>query len=223
MIEYLNQNSGFFSLVFAFVVAISTLVYAILTSMLVSETRKMRKMQTEPNISIRIESNERAIKYVDIIVENIGAGPAFNIKFFLKNDLKLFANDKLSEIGFIKNGLKYLAPKQKLRYPLLDLNSVLKNDSNKLIEISVIFSDYLNEKYKSNFEINFEEFRNLLQIGSPSLLEISRSIKKISEDLSYLVSGSRRLKIDSYNSQDREKAEKEWEEEANKTKNERET
>lgn len=218
MIEFFNQNSGFLSLVFAAIVAASTVVYAILTSKLVSETRRMRKMQTEPNISVRVESNERAIKFVDIVVENIGAGPAFDVKFRLKDDLKLFANDKFSEIGFIKNGLKYLAPKQKLRYFLLDLPRVLNDDSIRPLEINVEFKDYLNENYKSKFEINFDEFRNLSQMGSPPLLEISRSIKKISEDLSYLVSGSRKLKIDSYDKKDREEEEKAWEEQINKSK-----
>jgi hypothetical protein len=40
IIEIINQNSGLMTLLFSGVVALSTLIYAILTWQLVSETRK---------------------------------------------------------------------------------------------------------------------------------------------------------------------------------------
>lgn len=54
-LEFLNRNSGALSLVFAMVVAIATVFYAILTHRLVEETERMRLAQTEPSVSVRIE------------------------------------------------------------------------------------------------------------------------------------------------------------------------
>jgi hypothetical protein len=54
IIEIINQNSGLMTLLFSGVVAVSTLIYAILTWQLVSETRKTREAQTEPKIEVRI-------------------------------------------------------------------------------------------------------------------------------------------------------------------------
>ena len=48
VLEFLNENRGAFAVAFSAVVAIATIVYAILTWRLVSETRKMRVAQTEP-------------------------------------------------------------------------------------------------------------------------------------------------------------------------------
>lgn len=48
VLEFLNENRGAFAVAFSAVVAITTVVYAILTWRLVSETRKMRVAQTEP-------------------------------------------------------------------------------------------------------------------------------------------------------------------------------
>ena len=45
---WLTQNGN---LLFSGIVAISTVVYAFLTWQLVSETRKMRKVQTEPSVA----------------------------------------------------------------------------------------------------------------------------------------------------------------------------
>lgn len=58
MLNFLNQNSGAFLVLFSLVVTGATVFYAILTSRLVSETRKMREAQTEPNVSVNISSKE---------------------------------------------------------------------------------------------------------------------------------------------------------------------
>ena len=52
ILEFLNQNSGAFSVLFSGLVALATVVYVVLTWKLVSETKKMRKVQTEPKICV---------------------------------------------------------------------------------------------------------------------------------------------------------------------------
>jgi hypothetical protein len=47
-------------LVFSGVVALSTVVYAVLTWKLVAETRKMREAQTEPKVSVFVEMNDQS-------------------------------------------------------------------------------------------------------------------------------------------------------------------
>ena len=50
IVECLNNNSGVLTLIFTAVVALSTVCYVVLTAKLVSETRKIREVQTEPKI-----------------------------------------------------------------------------------------------------------------------------------------------------------------------------
>ena len=47
-LEFLNHDIAVLTIFFSGVVAASTVVYAVLTWKLVSETRKMREVQTEP-------------------------------------------------------------------------------------------------------------------------------------------------------------------------------
>ena len=115
-LEFLNQNSGAFAVIFSAVVAIATIVYAILTWRLVSETRKMREAQTEPKISATIQPREEWINFIDMVIQNIGLGPAYNIKFEINPDFEYIKGKFLSELGFMKNALKYLAPNQKLQF-----------------------------------------------------------------------------------------------------------
>jgi hypothetical protein len=76
MLNFLNQNSGAFLVLFSLVVTGATVFYAILTSRLVSETRKMREAQTEPNVSVNISSKEETTYLKDMLIQNIGLGAA---------------------------------------------------------------------------------------------------------------------------------------------------
>ncbi len=112
LLEFLNQNSGAFAVMFSALVAIATIVYAILTWKLVSETRKMRETQTEPKVSVTIQPREEWINFIDMVIQNIGLGPAYNIKFEVSPDFEYAKGKFLSDLGFMKNGLRYLAPNQ---------------------------------------------------------------------------------------------------------------
>jgi hypothetical protein len=86
----LNQNLGIISLVFAGVVAISTIIYALLTWKLVNETSKLREFQTEPRISLSVELDQNTVTLMDLTIENIGHGPAYTIAFEIFPDFKYF-------------------------------------------------------------------------------------------------------------------------------------
>lgn len=79
--KFLNENSAALTVIFSAVVTLATAVYAILTWILVSETRKMRQVQTEPKIEISLQSLDIAVHIVRLHIRNIGLGPALNIRF----------------------------------------------------------------------------------------------------------------------------------------------
>lgn len=133
-LEFLNQNSGAFAVIFSAIVAFSTVIYAILTWKLVSETRKMRKVQTEPKVSVIIQPREEWINFIDMIIQNIGLGPAYNIKFEVNPDFEYAKGKFLSELGFMKNGLKYLAPNQKLQFFLTSMTENSEEKAKKLLK-----------------------------------------------------------------------------------------
>jgi hypothetical protein len=51
-----------------------------------------------------------------MVIQNVGLGPAYNIKFKLDPDFEYGEGKFLSDLGFVRNGLKYLAPNQKLQF-----------------------------------------------------------------------------------------------------------
>ena len=77
--------------IFAGVVAASTVVYAVLTSRLVTETRRMREVQTEPRVSIRVEVDHTGRPGYELTIRNEGQGAAKNVKFEFEGDPSYFS------------------------------------------------------------------------------------------------------------------------------------
>ncbi len=170
-----------FTLIFTGIVAVSTIVYARLTSKLVSETRKMRKVQTDPIIAVFIQQQDDH-NLLDLIIQNIGLGPAYDIKFELNGDIDIVPDvgRPVSERNFIKNGIKYLAPNKKISCYLTDLLEKTSEKEKTSIEVTVHYEDNLKNPYENNYTINLSEWIGLLSIdGKPKPLEtIAKDINK---------------------------------------------
>lgn len=220
LLEFLNQNSGAFAVIFSAVVAVATIVYAILTWRLVSETRKMREAQTEPKVSVTIQPREEWINFIDMVIQNIGLGPAHNIKFNVKPDFEYAKEKFLSELGFMKNGLRYLAPNQKLQFFLTSMIENFEEKTKKPFEIRVTYQNSVGKKYEDVYIIDFSQLIGLSQLGEPSLYKIAKNIEKIQEDIYHLSTGFHRMKVIRYTKEDVEKETKQLLERANKPKKE---
>jgi len=202
MLEFLNENSGAFAVAFSAVVAIATIVYAILTWRLVSETRKMREAQTEPKISVTIQPREEWISLIDMVIQNIGLGPAYNIKFEIKPDFEYAKGNFLSELGLIKSGLRYLAPNQKLQFFLTSMIENFEEKTKKPFKVKVTYQNSMGKKYEDAYVIDFSQLIGLRRLGRPPLYEIAKNIEKIKEDLHLLSIGFRRMKVSRYTKED---------------------
>ncbi len=205
VLEFLNQNSGSFAVIFSAIVAIATTVYAILTWKLTLETRRMREAQTEPRVSVTIQPREEWINFIDIVIQSIGLGPAYNVKFKVEPDFEYAKGNFLSELGFIKNGLRYLAPNQKLQFFLTSMIENFEEKTKYSFEIKVTYKNSLGKKYEDAYIIDFSQLIGLNQLGEPSLYKISKNIEKIQQDIHRLSTGSYRMKIIRYTKEDIEK------------------
>lgn len=193
-LEFLNQNSGAFAVIFSAVVAIATIVYAILTWRLVSETIKMRKVQTEPKISVTIQPSEAWINFVDMVIQNIGSGAAYDIKFRVDPDFEYEKGKFLSDFGFIRNGLKYLAPNQKLHFFLTIMTENFKEKIKTFFEIMVTYHNSAGKTYKDTYLIDFSHLEGLRNAGEPPLYKIAKNIENIQKDIHNLSTGFHELK-----------------------------
>jgi len=215
LLEYLDTHSDAFIVVFTAVVTISTVVYAILTAILVSETRKMREVQTEPKIHITIESFEFAINIVRLNIQNIGLGPARNLRFepsvisgeeSAENLLKEF-----TQSNFFSTGLRHFSPSQNIYSTFSDTTKDFEGKSNSVLSFKLSYESATGKNYSDEVIIDMSEIKGNYQLGKPSLYSISKSLEKMQKDVGHIVSGYKRVQTDVYSDEDRKNEEKERE------------
>jgi hypothetical protein len=216
MLEFLNQNSGVLTVIFAGVVTLSTVVYAVLTGLLVAETRRMRQAQTEPRVEVIIKPREEWINLIHVYVRNIGLGPAYEISFDISAEAeeegaKALIQD-FTRTQFFITGLRYLGPGQEVISDYSQMTEKFEAKIKSVLILVVRYKSATGKDYVDRYRIDFSEFKERTQIGKPHLYAIAQHLEKIQQDFSRLATGFNRIKADVYNSEDREKEKKEWEE-----------
>lgn len=212
MLDFINSNIGLLTIIFSGVVAISTVVYAILTAHLVSETKKLRKIQIEPEIAVYILPRKEWINFIDIIIENIGQGPAYNIKFHFDKSLKVLKDKDIKRINILNKGIHYMAPKQKINFFITSMIENFEEKSKLVINVIVKYKSLNNKNYESKYILDFSQFLGVIQLGEPPLYKISKNIEAIKKDIHSLSTGFHKLKVYTYNSKDRSNEKKEIDE-----------
>lgn len=188
-------------IVFTGVVAGSTVAYALLTWRLVSETRRMRESQTEPRVSMRIEFNE-GIGHggMELVIRNEGQGPAQNIKFAFEGDPTYFIEygqqEPVDQIPVIKNGLRYLGPRQSFR---LILGWIFGEAFNRATQMPWTFHvDYeslVGRPRTDTYILDFSQFSDLIVGNRPPLVEIEKHLHSIQKDVRHMTTGFRKIQV----------------------------
>lgn len=156
-------------LVFSGLVAMSTVVYALLTWKLVNETRKIREFQITPDINVYFEISETNASFFYIVIENMGLGVALNVNFNIKKDFQNYDDEfyKLSSKGIITKGLKNFYPKQRFRYFFTDLSHNHEKKLTDSINLQVSYEDILKGKYTKQFELILDEISGSSKFNPP--------------------------------------------------------
>lgn len=207
-LNFLNSNTGSFNVLFTFFVAMATIVYAVLTWRLVSETEKLRIAQTEPDVSVIIQPHENWINFIDMIIKNIGSGPAYGINFKVNPDFEFSKSNYLSKLNFIRDGIRYLAPQQKFQFFLTSMVEDFDKKIKTPFDIEITYKNKFGKQYKNTFRIDFSELSGLNQLGEPPLYKISKNIENIQKDIHHLSTGFHKLKTIVYTKKDIEQENK---------------
>lgn len=210
-IVYLNSNSGALTVVFTAVVTISTVAYAILTWSLVSETKRMREVQTEPRIEITLKSLDYAINIVRLHIRNIGLGPAKNIRFTSHissgGDVAEKLLEEFNKANFLKVGLKYFGPGHELYSGYTQITKDFDAKIASVLLYDVEYESFTGKKYKDQITIDISERKGTTQLGKPNLYAIAQSIEAIEKEFSHVVSGFKKIHADVYTTKDRDREE----------------
>lgn len=192
--DWVNNNSGILSLIFSCVVAISAGIYAWLTWSLVSETKKMRKVQTEPEVCAYLQIKPGWGRSLQLVIHNIGLGTAFNVKYEIKfvynQDIIKKLNEKKAKSlksRNLKNEVNILPPNQKV-FPYIIVYSIGKTEIYEYLDIEISYKNQKNEEVKKQFTPHLSEFIDVEGMRDDWPDELITKIYGVSETISGLKS-----------------------------------
>lgn len=198
-LQIINANSGAINLLFSLAVASATVFYAVLTHRLVSETKRMREVQTEPALSIWIEPSEHGVNFINLVIENSGQGSAHSIALTSVPNFQRFREKYLADLGLFKHGIKHLAPRQRITFFLTSILEDVHGHDKDLgrldFTVEARYSSSIGRMFADTFPIHFESFEGFGTIGTPPLISIAQDIDKIQKDIGRIASGFNKLQV----------------------------
>ena len=179
VIDFLDSHSGA-------VTAIATVVLVCITGYYAQQTGRLVKATNTPKIAIYLAYDEMHFNCGYICVENIGTGPAHDVQFKTDLSFNLYDSESsegetLENVGFIKNGIKYLPPGQK-NQSWMSLHGRLEGLEHTPLEVAVTYKDSVGKKNSDCFCIDFSELPGLSYHRS-LLFQITEQLEKINESL----------------------------------------
>ncbi|MBP6014614.1 MAG: hypothetical protein KBA31_20465 [Alphaproteobacteria bacterium] len=189
MLSYLNANSGALTVIFTAIVTVSTVAYAVLTQRLVSETKQLRRAETEPALVVYLSPSDRWVNLFYLVIHNHGKGVARNIKWSL-----VPSREELTTLGVkatslaLLDGFAQLAPDQRVRSFFGSVAELLKDPPMQAIQISVSYENDARQVATANFLLDVNQFRGIVELGKAADVRIAESLEKLERNLRSVVS-----------------------------------
>jgi hypothetical protein len=194
MQEFLNcldQYNSLLTLLFTGVVAVSTVIYAGLTWSLVSETRAMRQVYTDPKIDFTIRPQYPHFGILNARVQNIGQGPAYNIRF----EIEQISNGTTTETTltllksnqFISKGINYLSPSQYMDTFLEGMYENTKEKFDIKFNVYITYETASGDPLKDFYHVEFSEHEGGALVNNDHIYHSSKHLEKISMNIEKIV------------------------------------
>lgn len=139
------------------IVALATIIYVILTYYLLRNNNKLLKLQNNPRVFVGYETDEKDKSLTFLFVENLGMGPALDIRLSVNPDMSCYdaKHKRISDHPFLRNGVAYLSPGKKVRTFLTGLRKMEKEEFQKKPIIKAVFKNLEEEKFETEYVIDF--------------------------------------------------------------------
>ncbi len=187
VIDWLNTNNGA-------IIGIATVVLVGVTICYTYLTWRLLKANDTPEIAISLRPHEAYIHCVMLCIENIGTGAARNIRFQTDLSFKPDGERALEQVGFLKNGIDYLGPKENIEHFLVSVIGKLDKLKETPLEIGVTYTSSvkLKRRHERTFCLDFGEDEGLATVGKSPLFEIAKAAKDIQKDVRHVTTGFRK-------------------------------
>jgi len=188
-----NLSSATWAIVSSIITALATVALAYLTFVLARATRAMADSSHQPHVVVTFEINQWGIRFLDMVVENCGNSPAYDVEISI--DPMLPSSELRDEGGQPFDKISLLRPSQKLVSSASDWDAV--KDIEFAVNVSWRRSPKTKHRETLSYKYDMRYLRNISFLGSQNPeVQIATEVKKIRENWSSIAAGTRRLKVE---------------------------
>lgn len=134
-----------------------------------------------------IEADYQRLPEIDLVVRNVGGGPAKNIKFDFSATIKSSTGFVLSDLFYLKNGMDFLGPGGEIRCLWDDLQSleeVLKaEDLYRGIAVKIGYEDMTGGHFETDLTINPLLYEGIRNAERKNIENVAEAAEKIANHL----------------------------------------
>lgn len=137
-----------------------------------------------PEVVIFDEPDPSGQAFIFICMENIGTGTAYNINIDTDESFRLYDEETLGEVGFIKHGVKTL-PRGKRVVCWMSILDIHQDQNTHPLNFDITYEDSDGEYYSGHFVISRDEILESSRERYP-LSSIAKEVSRIaksSEDI----------------------------------------
>jgi hypothetical protein len=198
----------------SWVAALATVSISVLTFILAKETWHL------PNVFVAIHPSIVSITFIDVTLQNLGKGIAYNVKFKFINSDGSLADEKsnvifemFNKLSIFKNGCSSMGLGQTLKSFLFGFGDLehkvgKENLFNQKIKIEISFEDSDGNPYRNIIDIDFKDFEGVSLLGNGSsdpTYALYKEVEKIRKALEpVLKRPSKRIGVDVFTEKERQ-------------------
>lgn len=205
------------------VIAFSAAVSAWLTWRLSQDNRTLLKAGTEPEVVAYLAPDPRSGFLLDLVLENVGQGPACDVEYFVDADPADFAKHKVEYVqARTSRKIKSLLPQGARVSRFIGVGNLLYSEDEEArlqpFRVEVWYSNLRGARVgPKEYALDIAELGGSAQI-EPSEERLAKSMEKIEKHIGHFASGFKRLRVETITTAERRARDEErrarWEEES---------
>jgi hypothetical protein len=155
---------------------------------LAEEIKQIRKAECMPYVLVDIKPKEKQVQVLEVVIRNIGGGPAFNLNCKFTPDVIYREKPKItiSDLPIFKN-LKVLPPKEEIRFFFATALEYMKDATKpKEFEVFVSYEDMFEEVHNDSFHIDLKVRSILLFTEEKGLDDVAKEVERLTREICWL-------------------------------------
>jgi hypothetical protein len=114
--NWLNSNSAAITATATVLLTFITGYYAFITLGLLRENKEIRAAMNQPDLAIYATAHEGYINFLNLVVENVGPGAAYDVKLSTEQEIGANTDLDLRKLGLFRHTLGFFASRHKIEH-----------------------------------------------------------------------------------------------------------